>query len=294
MKTNIKIIICLTIILSSNILASRVVGGSFKNVSIWRHWTVTNGIAKKKISFYNSDSIEVILSAKLVFLKNDYQKDDSTLVNLWDSLFVKSKILNTIDFPSIPLENSSRVYLSITKETRKDTIRREFLLENYFPTKEITEDGNYLPFGVANSVHLIFKIDSLTYESNREYSLDLYVNCPQYYGENISKKVIHFITHEKAKIFLGSKRRFSKFLDKTPIELEIEESNKASLLLGVSEFGNTIDLIGEKYNNYSKVNLKIIFPNLSETKVIGAAFMIQKSEGNMSFNQLKFLVQNNM
>ncbi|MCB9247495.1 MAG: hypothetical protein H6613_02630 [Ignavibacteriales bacterium] len=290
MKTNIKNIILLLLLLSCSINASRVVGGPLKNLTIWRHWSVENGIATEKISFYNSDSIEVKLSAKLFFMKNDYQKDDSTVVNLWNSIFVKNQSLKTLDFPSTTLKDSSRVYLSITKETRKDTIVREFLLENYFPIKEITEDGNYIPFGWANSVHLIFRIDSLTYESNKEYLIDLFVKCPQNYDEEISKKIIHLITHEKAQKFLGSKRKFSKFLDRTPIELKIDDSSKENLLLGASDFGDIIDLIGEKYNNYSKVHLKITLPNLGETKVIGAAFMIQKSEGNISFNQLNLVV----
>ena len=291
MKTNIKIIFYLILILSSNIFGSRVVGGPFKNLTIWRYWTVQNGIAKEKISFYNNDSIVVKLSAKLVYFKNDYQKDDSTIVNLWDSICVKSQSLKTIDFPSTTLVDSSRIYLSITKETRKDTLVHEFLFENYFPVEEITEDGTYIPFGWINSVHLIFKIDSITLKSNKEYFVDLYFKCSQNNNEINSEKIIHFITHEKAQKFLGSTNRFSKYLEKTPIELKIADSSKEKLIFGYSDFGESIYLLGEKYNNYSKLHLRIRLPDVSETKVIGAAFMIQKNEGNMNFNQLNILVQ---
>ncbi|MFZ1291453.1 MAG: hypothetical protein WAR79_15265 [Melioribacteraceae bacterium] len=291
MKTNIKIIFYLTLILSSNILGSRVVGGPFRNLTIWRYWTVQNGIAKEKISFYNSDSIDVKLSAKLVYLKNDYQKDDSTIVNLWDSICVNSQSLKTLDFPLTTLADSSRIYLSITRKTKIDTTRREYPLENYFPLDEKFEDGNYISFGRINSVHLIFKIDSLILESNKEYLIELYIKSETNLQEKNNSQKIHFITHEKAQKFLKTESRYLKYLDQTPIVLETKESNVRELILGTSDFGNTIELLNDNYKKYSKIYLKIQIPEISDNKVIGAAFIIEMSEGNTSFNQLNFLVQ---
>ena len=291
MKKYIKTILYLIFILTSNNLASRIIGGSFENLTIWRHWVVKNGIATEKISFYNSDSIDVKLSAKLVVLKNDYQKNDSTVVILWDSILVKNKTLETHDFPTVKLEDLSRVYLSITKETHKDTTVQEYPLENYFPIGEISENGNYIPFGWANSVHLIFKVGSLIYESNKDYLIDLYIKCTPKYEEDYSIKKIHLITHEQAQKFLFSQQMYSKFLEKTPIVLELDESSKDNLLLGLSDFGNTIDLIDNKYENYSKVRFKIHLPKVNEPKVIGAPFFIQRGEGFMGFRQLNILVR---
>ena len=84
---------------------------------------------------------------------------------------------------------------------------------------------------------------------------------------------------------------YSKFLEKTPIVLELDESNKANLLLGLSDFGNTIDLNDSKYENYSKVRFRIDLPEVKEPKVIGSPFFIQRGEGSMSFHQLNFLVR---
>jgi hypothetical protein len=55
--------------------------------------------------------------------------------------------------------------------------------------------------------------------------------------------------------------------------------------------GNTIDPIGGKYKKYSKVQLRMLLPDIKERKVIGAAFLIQESEGNISFNQLNILTR---
>ena len=291
MKKNIKIILYLILILTSNNLASRIIGGPFENLTIWRHWVVKNGSATEKISFYNSDSIDVKLSAKLVVLKDDYRKNDSTVAILWDSILVKNKALETHDFPSINLEDLSRVYLSITKETQKDTTVQEYPLENYFPIGEISENGNYIPFGWANSIHLIFKVGSLIYESNKDYLIDLYIKCTPKNEVDYSVKKIHLITHEQAQKFLFSNEMYSKFLEKTPIVLELDESNKANLLLGLSDFGNTIDLIDNRFENYSKVRFRIDLPEMNEPKVIGAPFFIQRGEGSMSFHQLNFLVR---
>ena len=257
---NMKTILLILFVILSNPLdaMSRIVGIPFDSVQVWRHWEVTDGIAKDQISFYNYESNPIKIKVNLIHMGYHSTYEDSTLFTVIPKQTIGVNKLVTYNLPPIDIPNSPRLYYHIIKESCKDTTEGYLQYFSYFPTEYDLGNGDYISFGSNNNDNVICKIDSIVLKNNISSRVELYIDISESVENEEKFRKIIFVKKVKVRDYFltkGDTLGYSRFMKKIQIDYEVLSSD--SMEYSEEEFGFSYKTSEIKEQNYKKIVIKI-------------------------------------